>query len=91
MLMIDERGAIDAIPEMLARDPEMAADMKKKLERMIEALGLQSSEAKERYDAMRTAFAQSHVLQGHIEKDPMNAPSVHALPGRKAHGPRRHI
>jgi hypothetical protein len=91
MLIIDERGAIDAIPEMLARDPEMAADMEKKLERMIEALGLQSSEAKERYDAMRTAFAQSHVLQGHIEKAPANAPSVHALPGRKGQVPRRHI
>jgi pimeloyl-ACP methyl ester carboxylesterase len=91
MLMIDERGAIDAIPEMLARDPEVAADMEKKLERMIEALGLQSSEAKERYEAMQAAFAQSHVLQGQIEKDAINAPSVHALPGRKGHGPRRHI
>jgi hypothetical protein len=90
MLIVDERGAIDAIPEMLARDPEVAADMEKKLERMIEALGLQSSEAKERYEAMRMAFAQSHALQGQIEKDPRKAHRVHALPGGKGHGPRRH-
>jgi hypothetical protein len=91
MLIIDERGAIDAIPEMLARDPDVAADMEKKLERMIEALGLKSSEAKERYEAMRATFAQSQGLQHHIGKDTRNAPTVHALPVRKGHGPRRHI
>lgn len=91
MLIIDERGAIDAIPEMLARNPEVAADMEKKLDRMIEALGLQSPEAKERYEAMRAAFAQSYALQGHIEKNTSKAPGVHALPGRKGQGPRRHI
>jgi hypothetical protein len=90
MLMIDERGALDAIPEMLARDPEVAADMAKKLDRMIEALGLQGPEAKERYDEMRGLFAQSQAPHGHIKKATTNSPSVHALPGRKGHGPRHH-
>ncbi len=91
MLMIDERGALDAIPEMLARDPEKAADMEKKLDRMIETLGLQSPEAKERYGEMRALFAHVQPPHGHIEKASTNSPSVHALPSRKGHGPRRHI
>ena len=90
MLMIDERGAMAAIPEMLARDPEVAADMEKKLDRMIEALGLQSPEAKERYNEMQSLFAQSPAPQVHINKASVNSPSVHALPSRKGHGPRRH-
>ncbi len=91
VLHVDDRrtGALDAIPEMLARDADAAADMGKKLDRMIDALGLQSSEAKSRYEEMQAVFSQSHSLQGNIEKA---APKkVHALPGRKGHGPRRHI
>jgi pimeloyl-ACP methyl ester carboxylesterase len=90
MLIIDERGARDAIPEMLARDPEVAADMEKKLDRMIEALGLQSAEAKGRYAEMRAIFAEAHATRGRLEPQTADKPSVHALPGRKGHGPRRH-
>jgi pimeloyl-ACP methyl ester carboxylesterase len=90
MLLIDERGAIDAIPEMLARDREIAVDMEKKLDRMIEAIGLKSPQAKQRYEEMRTAFAHSHALEGHVNKVSANSPSVRALPNRKGQGPRRH-
>jgi hypothetical protein len=91
MLMIDERGALDAIPEMLARDPEVAADMEKKLDRMIEALGLQNPEAKERYKEIRALVAQPHTPRGHIEKASTVSPRVHVLPGSKGSGPRRPI
>jgi pimeloyl-ACP methyl ester carboxylesterase len=89
MLVIDERGALDAIPEMLARDVELAAEMEKKLDRMIEALGIQAPEAKERYEEMRAVFAQSHAPHS-TPKVSTNSPRVHALPSHKGHGPRRH-
>jgi hypothetical protein len=75
---------------MLARDREIAVDMEKKLDRMIEAIGLKSPQAKQRYEEMRTAFAHSHALEGHVNKVSANSPSVRALPNRKGQGPRRH-
>ncbi len=86
MLMIDERSAVDAIRDMLARDPELADDMAKKLSRMIETVALQSSEAKARYEQMRALFAEP---RGRLTKASVS-PSVHALPGHKSHGVRHH-
>jgi pimeloyl-ACP methyl ester carboxylesterase len=90
MLIIDERGARDAIPEMLARDPEVAADMEKKLDRMIEVLGVQSPEARERYAEMRAVFAEAHAPRSRIEPEQTGSPGVRALPGRKGPSSRRH-
>ena len=91
MLVIDQRGAIDAIPEMLGQDPAGAADMQHKLGRMIEVLGLKTSDAQQRYKQMRSIFEQVQGAHGHAEMPTADASTVHALPGRKGHGPRRHV
>jgi pimeloyl-ACP methyl ester carboxylesterase len=48
MLLLDERRAVEAIPSMLARDPELASRMAGKLRRIIDVVGLRSSLAKDR-------------------------------------------
>jgi pimeloyl-ACP methyl ester carboxylesterase len=88
MLMIDERGALDAIPKMLARDPDAAADMKKKLDRMIETIRLQNPDAKQRYEDMRAIFAEPLPSLDQLEESATASPGVHALPERKSHGAR---
>ncbi|OYW57438.1 MAG: 3-hydroxyalkanoate synthetase [Hyphomicrobium sp. 32-62-53] len=88
MLMIDERGALDAIPEMLARDPDGAADMTSKLDRMIEAIHLQNPQAKKRFKEMREIFAEPHAARGQVERPSTSPRSVHVLPDHKGHGPR---
>jgi len=88
MLMIDERGALDAIPQMLARDPDAAADMKKKLDRMIETIRLQNPEAKQRYADMRAAFAEPLPALDQLEKSATHSPGGHSLSERKSHSAR---
>jgi hypothetical protein len=56
MLMIDERRAVDAIPGMLARDPALASRMTSKLRGVIEAVGIQGTEAKARFAEMKAAI-----------------------------------
>jgi pimeloyl-ACP methyl ester carboxylesterase len=47
-LMIDERAAIDAIPEMMARNPELAIRMETALRRLFEAVAIQGEGGKAR-------------------------------------------
>ena len=65
--------------------------MEEKLDRMIEALGLQNPEAKERYKEIRALVAQPHTPRGHIEKASTVSPRVHVLPGSNGPSPRRPI
>ncbi len=58
MLLIDERRAVDAIPSMLAREPELAAAMSRKLHSVIDVVGVQTGTGKARLaeiDAIFTA------------------------------------
>jgi Protein of unknown function (DUF3141) len=48
MLLLDERRAVQAIPGMLAKDPDVAAHMAETLLRMIEVVGPSSSKSKAR-------------------------------------------
>ncbi len=41
MLLLDERRAVEAIPAMLARDPELASRMTGNLRQLIDVVGLQ--------------------------------------------------
>jgi len=47
-LMLDERRAVEAIPDMLAKDPELAKRMASVLVRLIEVVGVESTTAKAR-------------------------------------------
>ena len=49
MLLLDERRAVEAIPAMLAKDPELASRMTSNLRHLIDVVGLQSPIAKARF------------------------------------------
>ena len=55
-LLLDERRAVDAIPAMLARDPELASRMTLVLRRLIEVVGVESPEGKARLREMEKLF-----------------------------------
>jgi pimeloyl-ACP methyl ester carboxylesterase len=56
MLLLDERAAVNAIPSMLATNPDLATRMKGKLDRMIELVGVHSKIARERMDEVEVLF-----------------------------------
>ena len=70
MLLIDERGALDAIPAMLEKDPDLAEQMERKLHRVVNTIGLQTREAKSRFAEMEGLFSG----------DPPAAPGMIARP-----------
>jgi pimeloyl-ACP methyl ester carboxylesterase len=59
MLLLDERRAVEAIPEMLAQDPDLAARMEVGLRRTIEVVGLRSNEAKSRLAEIEDLIEES--------------------------------
>ena len=79
MLKIDERRAIDAIPAMLAKDPDLASRMRNTLHRIIEIAGLPSKE-------WRARLAEIEAL---LEKSkPREAPKAAALDNPRVDSPR---
>jgi pimeloyl-ACP methyl ester carboxylesterase len=79
MLKIDERRAIDAIPAMLAKDPDLASRMRNTLHRIIEIAGLPSKES-------RARLAEIEAL---LEKSkPREAPKSAALDNPRVDSPR---
>ena len=56
LLLLDQRRAIEAIPGMLAKDPELARKMLGTLRRLIEVVGLRSDEAKARMSEVEHIF-----------------------------------
>ena len=56
MLLLDERRAVEAIPAMLDRDPELASRMTDNLGRMIELVGVQSRTSKARLAEIEALF-----------------------------------
>jgi len=56
MLLLDERHAIEAIPIMLARNPDLASRMRGKFDRMIEQVGVHSKMARTRLTEIEEIF-----------------------------------
>jgi hypothetical protein len=56
MLLLDERRAVEAIPAMLARDPELAARMTSNARRLIEVVGVSNKESKARLAEVKALF-----------------------------------
>lgn len=61
MLLLDERRAVAAIPEMLATDPDLTTRMKGKLDRMIELVGVHSKLARERLAEVEALFESEDI------------------------------
>jgi hypothetical protein len=60
-LLLDERRAVDAIPAMLARDPELASVMKSDVARLIEVVGVETPAGKARLREIERLFRQRPV------------------------------
>lgn len=56
MLHLDERRAVEAIPAMLAKDPELARRMASNLNRMLDVTGVRSDVAKARLAEVEKLF-----------------------------------
>src|SRR5262245_42070467 len=63
MLLLDERRAVEAIPAMLARDPELASRLIEHARRVIEEVGLHSKLAKNRLAEIEVAFEKYGQLE----------------------------
>jgi len=59
MLLIDERRAVEAIPELLDRDPDLASRYARNLQHIIEVVGIGGSVSKTRLSEMRHVFERS--------------------------------
>src|SRR5262245_52710768 len=87
MLLLDERRAVDAIPAMLARDPELAARLIEGARRLINEVGLRSKVAKGRLAEIETAFEKYVELEpgtGHLRT--VRSARSHAASGSKQAG-----
>lgn len=88
-LVIDERAALDAIPEMVARDPEQAGDVELKFNRLVDAVALTTPEARDRLETVRGLLRSARQLSGH-NNEPGSSPAVRVLPGHKRRGAHHH-
>jgi pimeloyl-ACP methyl ester carboxylesterase len=68
MLLLDERRAVDAIPALLARDPELASRMVETARRLLNEVGLHSKIGKLRLSEIEVAFEK------YTELEPTTAP-----------------
>jgi pimeloyl-ACP methyl ester carboxylesterase len=70
MLLLDEQRAVEAIPAMLARDPELASRMIDNARRLIDEVGPRSETAKSRLAEIEGAFekyAQHEPATAHLQ------------------------
>jgi hypothetical protein len=67
ILLLDERAAVEAIPTLLARDPNLAASMIGHLYRVIEVVGLTSGPAKARLAEIESLVDESTPRGGTSE------------------------
>jgi hypothetical protein len=86
-LLLDERRAVEAIPAMLSRDPELASRMTGALGRLIEVVGVESPAGKARLREMEKLFKQRPVPANDAARSatPQEAPPRRA-PLRKVGG-----
>ena len=56
MLLLDERGAVNALPAMLDREPELAARLGGDLRKLIDAVGVDSGASRQRMGEIERMF-----------------------------------
>jgi Protein of unknown function (DUF3141) len=92
MLLLDERRAVEAIPAMLDRDPELASRMKGNVGRMIELVGVQSRTSKARLAEIEALF-ESVGQNGHLlsaEQDQLDLGPVRPMPAPTSRSTKHH-
>lgn len=92
MLLLDERRAIEAIPGMLAKDPDLSAQMAERFQRLVEIGGLQSAGSKKRLAEMEVLLRPYRGRKLHAgEKANVPTPEVYTtLTEKSGSRPRRH-
>jgi hypothetical protein len=89
-LVLDEGRAVQAMPSMLASDPELASRMAKALGRLIEVVGVESPTGKARLREMEKVFRQRPVAANDSTTAARTAtaqePAQRRSPLRKASG-----
>jgi Protein of unknown function (DUF3141) len=80
MLLLDERRAVDAIPAMLARDPELASRMASSLHEVIDALGLRTELGRARLAEVEPLFEPKELNR----RPPLSGERFHPTHVRKA-------
>ncbi len=88
-LVIDEPAALAAIPQMLARDPQAAADLEHKIERLVEAVAPANLGARGRLEMVRDLFKTARGLGANEIEHSASLP-VHTLPSHKRRGTQKH-
>jgi pimeloyl-ACP methyl ester carboxylesterase len=85
MLLLDQRRALDAIPAMLARDPQLASRMIERARRLIDEVGLRSKLAKSRLAEVEMAFEKYTQLEPATSQPrTVRPPRSHATSGSEA-------
>lgn len=84
MLLVDERMAVNAIPDMLATNPDLAGRMKGKLDRMLELVGVHSKEARARFAEIEALF-EGCEFNASSDKPPSSLGSEHIARTSKHH------
>jgi pimeloyl-ACP methyl ester carboxylesterase len=89
MLLHDERRAVEAIPEMLGKDPKFASRMADKLHRVIDAVGLRSKLGRARLAEVETFFgAREPDLSGSVEQPQAHFARARAVRSQPARSPK---
>jgi hypothetical protein len=88
MLLLDQERAVEAIPDMLAQDPDLALELGKRVRQTLEVTGLRSQLAKERMAEIEEIFkiAARHAataVPDREEEQPGPIPRPHAAKGSK--------
>ena len=88
VLLLDERRAIEAIPAMLDREPELAARMANNLRALLGVVGVSSGESKARLEEVEEMFkvSGSHRAAGRTGREHRELEPIAAERARPARG-----
>jgi len=92
MLVLDERRAVDAIPSMLVKNPDLASRMISILGRVIEAVGVQSSVSKVRLAEIQAMFERVELARPSktADREKTEPDTVRPVRGDTAGSPKHH-
>jgi hypothetical protein len=83
MLLLDERRAVEAIPHMLAKDPDVAGRMVDSLQRLIDLVGLRTNLAKARLQEIDQLIEVGKQHASAMSADREKSEQTRARPARE--------
>ena len=87
VLLLDERRAVEAIPPMLDREPDLAIRMASKLKTLLGVVGVNSTEGKARLEEIAAMFkATGRRAAARPAREPCELEPIAGEPARSAQG-----